>query len=101
MRRNGMRGVGDETEIRFVVLVQRSGHADDNGVHRGELSVVRGGGKSLRLCGLDFLGSDAVDVGAALCQGVDFAGIDIESRYLELLFAVQQSQRQANVSEAD
>ena len=57
--------------------------------------------KPLRLGGLDLLGRNAVDVGAALGQGVDLAGVDVEAGHLKLLFAVQQRQRKPDVSQSD
>ena len=91
MRSDGVSGVGDEAEVGFVIFVQRSGDADDNGVHGGDLRIVGGGGKAMRLGGLDFFGRDAIDVGAALGQGFDLAGVDVEAGDLEFLFAVQQA----------
>ena len=96
-----MSGVGDEAEVRFVIFVQWRGHADNNGVHGGELRIVGGGREAMRLGGLDFVRRDAVDVGGALGQGFDLASINVEAGDLEFLFAVQQRQRKTDVAEAD
>jgi hypothetical protein len=40
--------ISDEAEIGFVIFVQRGGHADDDGVHLGDLRIVRGRGKAPR-----------------------------------------------------
>ena len=96
-----MSGVGDEAEIGFVVLIQRSGDADDDGVHFGDVGIVRVGGEAVRFGSLDLLGRDTVDVGTALGEGIDFAGVDVEPGYRKLFFAIQQSQWKADVSQAD
>ncbi len=96
-----MGGVGDEAQVGLVVFIQRRGDADDDGVHRRELGIVGGCGKAVGLGGLDLLRRNAVDVGAALGQGVDLARVDVEARHLEFLLAVEQSQREPNVSQPD
>ncbi len=84
-----------------MIFVQRGGDADDDGVHLGDLRVVRGRGKALRLRRLDFFGGDAVDVGTAFGEGVDFALVNVEARHLELLFAVQQGERKSDIPHPD
>ena len=101
MGSDGVGGVGDVAEVGLVIFVQRSGDADDDGVHRGELRVVGGRGEALCFGGLNLFRSDAVDVGTALGQRIDFAGIDVEAGHLKFLLAVQQSQRKADVAQAD
>ena len=96
-----MGGVGNVAEVGFVVFIQRSGNADDDGVHLGDLGIVGRGGEALRLGGLNLVGGDAEDVGTTLGEGIDFAGVDVEASHRELLIAVQQSQRKADVSQAD
>ena len=96
-----MSGVGDEAEIGFVVFIQRSGDADDDGVHLLDTGIVAGGRKALRLGGLDLLRRDTVDVGTALGEGIDLAGVDVEAGYGKIFFAIQQSQGKADVSQAD
>ena len=79
VRRNGFGGVGDVAEVGFVILVQRGGDADDDGVHLGQPGIVRGGFEALGAGLLNFAGQDADDVGTALGQGRDLALIDIEA----------------------
>ena len=55
MRRDGVGGVGDEAEVGFVILIERGGDADDDGVHLVHAGVVGGGGKALRLGASGFL----------------------------------------------
>src|ERR1700722_17426704 len=101
VRRNGVCSISDEAEIRFVIFVQRSGDADDDGVHFGDLRVVRGRGKALRLRRLDFFGGDAIDVGSALGEGIDFALVNVEARHLELLLAVKQRERKSDIAHSN
>ena len=93
-----MRGVGDETQVRFMVFVQRSRNTDDDSIHRGDLGIVGGGGKALCLGGLDFPWSDAIDVRGALRKGIDLAGINIESGYFEFLFAVKKREGKSDIA---
>ena len=88
MRGDGVGGVGDVAEVGLVVLVQRSGDADDDGVHGRELRVVGGRGEAVGFGGLDLFGGDAVDVRTALGQRIDFARIDVEAGHLKVLLAV-------------
>ncbi len=37
VRRDGLYGSDDVAEVRFVIFVQGRGHADDDGVHVGDL----------------------------------------------------------------
>src|SRR5277367_4910036 len=101
MRSDGVRGAGDETEVRLVVFIERSGDADDDGVHFGDLGVVASRGKALGLRGPDFFRRDAVDVRATLAQGFHFSRVDIESRDLKLLLAVKQGEGQTDIAQAD
>ena len=84
-----------------MVLVQGSRHADDDDVHRGDLRIVGGRGEAALAGQLNLGAGNADDVGAAPVEGVDFAGIDVESGYAKACIAEQQSQRQANVAHAD
>jgi hypothetical protein len=53
------------------------------------------------LSSLDLFGRDAVDVGAAAGERVDFAGVDVESGDAKFLFAVEQRERKADIAQAD
>ena len=101
MGSNRMCGVGDEAEIRFVILVEWSGDADDDSIHFHQPGIVRGCGKALRLGFPDFLRADAVDVRAALGEGVDFTLVDVEAGDSKLLFAEEQRERQPDIAQAD
>ena len=57
--------------------------------------------KPLGLGGLNLFGGDAINIGAALGQCIDLAGVDVEAGDLELLLAVEQGKRKANIAEAD
>jgi hypothetical protein len=101
MGSDGVRRSCDEAEIGFVILIEGSRDADDDGVHGSDLRVVGSRGKPLGAGRLDFRRSDAIDIRAALAEGVDLASVDIEAGDRELLLAVQQGERQADVAEAD
>ena len=101
MGSNSVCSIGDEAEIGFVILVERSGDADDDGVHLNQPGVFGGGGKALRLGFLDFFRADAVDVGSTLSEGIDLALINVEAGDGKLLFAEQQGERQSHIAEAD
>ncbi len=101
MGREGVCSIGDEAEVGFVILVERSGDADDDGVHRIQAGVVGSGGEALLLGSPDFFDGDAVDIGFAPGEDVDFARIDVEAGDFKLLFAEQQGERQSHVAEAD
>ena len=101
MGREGVRRIGDEAEVGFVIFVERSGDADDDGVHGIQAGVVGGGGKALRLGGADFFFGDAVDVRLALGEDVDLTLIDVEAGDGKLLRAEQQGQRQSHIAQAD
>ena len=96
-----MRRAGDKAEIGLVIFIERGRNANNNGVHFGDLRIVGGRGKSLSLRCLDFFGRNSINVGTALGQARHFAGVDVETSHTELLFAVQQGQRKADVPEAD
>ena len=68
MGRYRLRRVGDIAEVGFVICIQRSGDADDNGVRLCEPGIVGGGFESLGACFLNLSGRDAKNVGSALSQ---------------------------------
>jgi hypothetical protein len=65
---------GDVAEVGLVVLVERGGDADDDGVHLGDVGVVGGGAEAGFLRLLDLIREDADDVGAAAVELGDFGG---------------------------
>ena len=100
VRRDRLHGSGHVAQIRLVVLVQRRGHANDDGIHAGDLRVI-GGGAEPGLLGLLNLGrKNAHDVGSAGIQGADFIGGDVEAGDAEALVAEQQRQGQADIAHA-
>ena len=96
-----MRSVGNVAEIGLVVLIERSGHANDDSVHLLDVRVIGGGGKTFGLRLLDFLRGDAVDVGFAFGQGIDLALINVEAGDGKFLVGEQQGQRQSYIAQAD
>ena len=101
MGRHGMGGVGDVAEVGLVIFVERGGDADDDRIHGGDLRIVGRGFEAVRFGRRDLLGRDAENVGAAVVEGIDFSLIDIETGDGKFLLAVEQSQRQSDVAEAD
>ena len=85
MRRNGLGRVRDVAQVGLVILIERSGNADDDGIHLCQAGVVRGGFEALGAGLLNFAGQDADNVGATLGQGRDLARINIEARHPHLL----------------
>src|ERR1700731_1364354 len=98
MWRNGVRCSGDKAEIGLVVFIQWRRNADNDGVHRFQLRVIRRGRKARRLGRGDLLGTDTVDVGTAFRESIRLSLVDVETGNLEVLFAVQQGQGQANIA---
>src|ERR1700683_2406926 len=101
MRSDGMRRIGDVAEVGFMVLIERSGNADDDGVHLLQLRVVGGGRETLRFGGLNFVSADAIDVGSTLRQSIDLALIDVEAGDQEFLLGKEQSEWEPHVPQAD
>ena len=101
MRRDGMRGIGDVAQVRFVILVQRSGDADDDRVHLADLRIIRRRLEAVGLGGGDLLGRDAENISPAVVERVDLALIDVEAGDRKLLLAVEQGERKPDVAEAD
>ena len=85
IRRNGMRGVLDVAQIRFVMIGKWRGDADDDRVQLRKLGVVRCGRESRRLCGGYVLGKNAVYVRSAAVQRAYFLLIDVKTGYAKPL----------------
>src|SRR6185369_1143441 len=66
VRRNGLCSVGDETEVRLVILVQRSRDADDDCVHLCDPRILRGRRKPIGFGSLHFFRGNAKNVGPTL-----------------------------------
>lgn len=84
-----------------MVLVQRSGDANDDGVHLGDIAVVRGGAKAFGLGLLDACRADADDVAAAGVEGFYFFCGDIEAGDAEAFVGKEEGKREAYVAHAD
>src|ERR1035437_10089310 len=98
---NRFSGGRDVAEVRLVVLVQRSGNTDDDGVHARDVGVIGGRGEALGARRLDLGGRNPVDVGPAGLKHVDLPLVDVEAGDGELLFAEQQRQRQADIAHSN
>src|SRR5579871_2831695 len=96
-----MSGVGNETEVGFVIFIQRCGDANNNRIHGRELRIVGGRGKALSLGRLDLLGRDAINVGTAFGERVHLSRVDVEPGDPKFLFAVQQGQRQSDIAKSN
>ncbi len=101
IRRDGPRSIGDVAEIRLVVLIQGRRDANDDRIHGRDLRIIGGGFEAMGLGRRDFFRRDAENVGAAVVEGVDLLLIDIEPGDGKLLLAIEQSQRQSDIAEAD
>src|SRR5216683_4049495 len=101
MWRNSVRGIGNEAQVGFMILVQGSRDADDHRIHINDPGVVGRSRKALRLGCLDLFRADAVDVRSALSERVYFALVNVEAGNDKLLFAEQQGQRQSHVAQPD
>ena len=101
MGRDGLDGAGDVAEVGLVILVERGGDADDDGVHLSDLRIIRGGAETGFLRLLDGFWEDADDVGAASVEGVDLFLGDVEAGDAEAFVAEEQGQRKADVAHAD
>ena len=84
-----------------MILIERRGDADDDGIHLFQAGVVRSGFEALGAGVLNFAGQDADNVGATLGQGRDLALINIEARHPHLLLGKQQGEGQADVAQTD
>ena len=93
--------IRDVAQVRLVILIQRRGHANDDGIHLRQARVVRGRFEPFGAGLLNLIRQDAHDVGSALHQRAHFALIDVEARDPKLLFGVQQRQRQTHIPQAD
>ena len=76
-----------------MVFIQRRWHADDDGIHAGDLGVVGGGAEARFLRRQNFCGENAHDIRSATVERGDLTRVDIEAFYLEAFAAEQQCQR--------
>src|SRR5271157_1289416 len=101
MWRNGLGCLSDVAEIRLVILTERSGDADDDRVHAGDLRVIRSGGETMRPRRLDLGRGDAIDVRPAGLKNVHLLLVDVETGHGKCLLAEQKGQRQADIAHSD
>ena len=96
------RGLFDVAQIRLAALVERSGDADQNGVHFLQTREIGGGVEALGLdVALNFFGGDVLDVGLAGVELFDFFVIEVEAGDALSDVRETQSERQADVTAAD
>ena len=98
VRRERGNGAGDVAQVGLVVLVERGGHADDDGIHGGDFRVVGGGSEAGFLGLLNLGGQDAHNIGAAGVEFGDLVGGNVEAGHLEAFAAEQQRQRQPDIA---
>ncbi len=84
-----------------MILIERSGNADDDGIHLFQAGVIRGGFEALGAGVLNFAGQDADNVSATLGEGGNFALINIEAGHAHLLLGKQQGEGQTDVAQTD
>src|SRR5208337_5116970 len=77
-------GVGNKTEIRLPIFVQRCGHTDDDGVHFGQARKLCGRTESLRARCLDLCRWNSTDVGSTRAGSCDLMRVDVKTRYSKL-----------------
>jgi hypothetical protein len=92
---------GDETEVRLVILAQRSRHTDHDDIHVCDPAVIGSSAETFLPSCLNFSAGDTHDIRSSLMQRVNFSGINIKAGNCEAFFAEQQGQRQAHVAHAD
>ena len=101
VRRDGLDSADDVAQVRLVVVVERGGNADDDGVHEVDFGVVCGGGEAGLLGLLDCRGRNADDVRTAVVECVYLILRDVKAGDLEALVAEKQGQGQSYIPHAD
>ena len=77
---NGERGLLDVAQVRFTTFIERSWHADDNGVAFLELLEIGGGAEMFAIHELLNFGLlNVLNVGFAGIEHGDFFGIGIKT----------------------
>jgi hypothetical protein len=84
-----------------VVLIERRRDTDDQGIHIIGVGVLIRGPEALCGSGGNLGVRDAVDIGAAIIQGLYLFRVDIEPRDGEAGFIEEESQRQSDITEAN
>ena len=88
MRCNRLGSLGDVAQVGFVIFVERGWDANDDRIHLGQTRIVRGRAETLGFRRLNLIRRDADNVGAALIQRRNLAGVDVETGNREPLVAV-------------
>src|SRR5580693_3141330 len=101
MRSDRLGCVGDVTQIRLVVLIQRRGYANDDRVHLLQPRIISSGAETLCFGGLNVGGRNTNNICPTLVERGNLALINIKTSDWEFLFAVEQGQRQAHIAQAD
>ena len=101
MWRDGLDSGDDVRHVGLAIFVEWSGHANNDGIHLGDASEIGCRGEAVLLGCLDLIGKDAHDVGRAIGDGLDLLIVNIEASDGEFLLAVEKSQRQSDIAQAD
>ena len=99
---NGNGGLFDVAQIGLAALIERRGHADDDGVDVLQSSEIRGRAEMLAVDELlDLILGNMLDIGFACIEHVHFGGVSVKSRNFMSRFGKSQRQRQAHIPAAD
>ncbi len=101
VRGYGFGGLANIAEVGFMIVIERRGDADDEGVHVLSMGVLVGGPKALRGGSRNLRFRDAVNIRPAIIQGLNLFGVDIESSYGEAGFIEEKCQWQSDIAKAN
>ncbi len=102
MRDDGVEGVADVGKIRFEMMVQRGGHAENDGIRLGDAGEIRGGIESPGSERLGDLGcGDVLDVALAAQEMLLLRFVDIKADDPESGSGVGEEEGKTDVAEAD
>ena len=102
VRGDGAARVGDVGDVRLAVLVQRRGHADDDGLDAGaDREVVRRAEVPAPDLLGDALGGDVLDVALAGVHGLHLAAIHVDARNIHPRAGELQAERQPHVTQSN
>src|SRR5215469_17645575 len=99
MRGYRLSRVGNKTEIWLPVFVERSRHADDDGIHVRQGRKVRCRRKTSRTSALDLGRWNSTDVRSTGGQGSDLTLVDVKTSHSKLRLGIKQSKRQSHITE--
>ena len=99
---NGQSSLLDVAQVGFAALIERRGHADDDGIAFFQFFEIGGGAKMLAVHKLLNLGLlNVLDVGLAGIEHGHFFGIGVKTRNFVAGFGEAQGQRQSHISAAN